>query len=715
MTLFHQRFTTRVRSAFFGLLLAATAASNVAQAGQASLVADHVRVDGDSGLVAEGNVVVIYEDAHLSATRVSYDKTTDRLIIEGPIRLTRGDDILIVADAADLSADLRNGILSSARVVLDQQLQIAAAHINRVQDRYTQMSRVVASSCQVCAQSPVPLWQIRADRVVHDEKERQLYFHGAQFRVADVPVFYLPRLRLPDPTLKRATGFLPPKIRTSSILGTGIVAPYFLRLGDHADLTFSPFLSSRTTTLEWRYRHVFRSGDIQFDGAISQDTILPDQTRFYLFGSGQFDLPRDFTLSFDLQETSDPGYLLDYGYSDQDRLRNAVNVMRARRDEFIFAGITRFDTLRESEIPISEQLPFAQIDALYERRFFPQWALGGEIQAQISWQAHFRESTDDILGRDMARVGTALSWRRDWIGPAGIVFEAETEFDASLYVIEQDSNFETEQSFATPSAGITLRWPMSRVSANGETDVIEPVAHLAWSEQVGADVPNEDSAFVEFDQANLFDLSRFPGNDRQEEGLRGAVGVTWSRHSPSGWAFTLAAGRVFREVDTGQFTDASGLAGSRSDWLLGVHANLDSRFAVQGRALIDDNFDLTKAETRALFLSGDLELGATHIWVIDDTEENRPDPTHELRLDGAYQLNDFWRLSADSSIDVEARQATRAALGLAYRNECVLVELSLSRRFTSSINVTPTTDFGLQIELTGFGGAKGGPSQKCGI
>lgn len=689
-----------------------TIASGAALAGQASLIADQVRVEGNSALIARGNVVVLYEGTRLTASSVIYDKTTDTLRIEGPITIRRPDGTVLIAQAAELSSDLRNGILKSARLVLNEQLQIAAAQINRVNDRYTQMTRVAASSCHVCKTNPVPLWQIRADRVVHDEKARQLYFHGAQLRIADVPVFYLPRLRLPDPTLKRATGFLPPRIRTTSTLGVGVVAPFFLRLGDHADLTLSPFVAAKTSTLELRYRHAFRAGDIAFSGAISRDDVLPDQTRYYVFGEGTFALPRDYTLSFELQEASDPAYLLDYGYSDQDRLRNAIEVMRARRDEFVFGGITRYDTLRESELPISDQLPFAQVDAFYERRLFPQW-LGGELRGTLSWQAHFRESTQDILGRDMTRLGAGLGWSRSWIGPAGLVIEAEAGVDANVYWIEQDSRFLSEQSFAAPSAGVTLRWPMSRVAASGAVDILEPVAHVAWSKQVGADIPNEDSVFVEFDEANLFDLNRFPGYDRREDGARAALGLSWTRHSPAGWAFTLAAGRVFREGGFDQFTDASGLAGDRSDWLLGAHVNIGGRFALQGRALLDDNLGITKSETRAAYLADDFQISAAHIWVIEDLAENRPDPTHELRLDGAYQISDFWRLSADGSFDLEARQATRAGLGLRYQNECLFVDLSLSRRFTSSINVTPTTDFGFKVELTGFGGARGKTAHKC--
>ena len=47
-------------------------------------------------------------------------------------------------------------------------------------------------------------------------------------------------------------------------------------------------------------------------------------------------------------------------------------------------------------------------------------------------------------------------------------------------------------------------------------------------------------------------------------------------------------------------------------------------------------------------------------------------------------------------------RATRAGLGLVYSNECVTVDLSVNRRYTSTTSVEPTTDFGFTIALNGF-------------
>ncbi len=233
----------------------------------ATLVADEVEIQADSVLVASGNVEVLHKGTRLRAERVTFDSKADRLKIEGPLILTDEQGTRLLADQADLSSDLQDGLLQGARLVLSQQLQLAATEMQRVGGRYTELGRTVASSCQVCAANPTPLWEIRARRVVHDQQARQLYFENAQLRVAGVPVFYLPRLRLPDPTLKRATGFLQPQIRSTSELGTGVGLPYFIALGDSRDLTITPFAATQNAqSLGLRYRQAFETGQIEIEG-----------------------------------------------------------------------------------------------------------------------------------------------------------------------------------------------------------------------------------------------------------------------------------------------------------------------------------------------------------------------------------------------------------------------------------------------------------------
>jgi LPS-assembly protein len=98
---------------------------------RATLIADNVTVTNDRTLIASGNVEVFFQGQRLTASTITYDRTADRLSIAGPIRIEDGTGNLFLAEQADLSADLSEGLLVSARLVLNQRLQLAAAELVR--------------------------------------------------------------------------------------------------------------------------------------------------------------------------------------------------------------------------------------------------------------------------------------------------------------------------------------------------------------------------------------------------------------------------------------------------------------------------------------------------------------------------------------------------------------------------------------------------------
>ncbi|MFN4172754.1 MAG: LPS-assembly protein LptD, partial [Pseudorhodobacter sp.] len=110
-----------MRRLFLTLCLALMVALPVAAQDLATLIADRVALDGKDRLIAQGSVEVFHQGRRLRASRILYDRATDRLLIEGPIVLTEGTGTLIVADQDDLAADLTDGVLQSARLVLNRQ------------------------------------------------------------------------------------------------------------------------------------------------------------------------------------------------------------------------------------------------------------------------------------------------------------------------------------------------------------------------------------------------------------------------------------------------------------------------------------------------------------------------------------------------------------------------------------------------------------------
>ncbi|ETX30687.1 LPS-assembly protein LptD [Roseivivax isoporae] len=701
-----------IRAALLSCLLLAPAALRAQEAATetpALLVADRVSIEGRSRLVAEGNVEALHEGNRLEATRVVYDQEAGALTIEGPVRLIDPEGSVLVADSADLDSDFENGLLRGARLVLDEQLQLASVEARRVNGRYTALEKVAVTSCQVCGRNEVPLWQIRASRVVHDEAEQQIYFDNAQFRVLDVPIAYLPRLRVPDPTLTRARGFLTPTFRTSTLLGFGIKVPYFVPVGDHQDFTFTPYVSPVTRTLETRYRRAFRYGSIEVNTAVSQDTLIDDETRAYLFAEGEFDLPRRFKLSFDIETTSDEAYLNDYDYSSKDRLDSAIALTRATPDSFFLAELIHYQTLRDSERDSTQ--PTIILHSSYERRYFPD-LIGGELRVGTIAHGHYRYSDrdtdgnddDDIVdGRDVARVTADASWRRRFTLAGGIRAGVLAQLWADRFEVRQDATSSESESQLTPGLSAELRWPWTRTGFGGSRTLIEPVLQTAWVGGERFDNPNDESTRAEFDEGNLLSLSRFPAADRRERGRVTAAGLRWLYDNPTGWSAGLTVGRLWREEEDDAFTRTSGLDDRNSDVLIAGHFATFDGFALTARGLLEpDGSAFSKAEASALWQNDRIALEASYLLLGQDPDEDRDGSVSEWSFDGAYVFNDTWSGDAYGRYDLSDNRFARAGLGLTYENECVGVNFSVSRRFASSTNLEPSTDFGLTVALKGF-------------
>ncbi len=692
--------------------LALTLGGAAAAQTPATLVADRIQADRSGRLIAQGNVEVFYEDRRLKADQVIYDRDSDQIALTGPITLTDGPDVVVLASEADLTADLRDGLLRSARLVLDQQMQIAANEIHRVDGRYSQAIRTVASSCEVCADDPVPLWQIRASRIIHDQDEQQLYFEDAVLDIAGVPVFYVPRLRLPDPTLRRSAGLLVPSFRTTDRLGFGLTLPYFIPLGAHSDLTIIPTLTAKgSNTLGGRYRQAFRTGEIELNFAYTDDRLTPDPRGFGRL-IGRFDLPRDFELTFDIEDVSDGGYYRDYGLPETDRIDSDIAVGRIRRDELIEARATYFTSFRPGEN--SDTMPRLSGQAEIVRRFTPP-VIGGAAEWRLAAFGYQRPSTVDQIGRDVSRVSFDADWRRSFTTRGGFVFTSMAGVSADYYEIAQDSTLPGSTQRLSPRAAVELRLPMVRRGA-AATSYLEPIVQVVWSGDDPRIVPNEDSALTEFDEANLFDLNRFTGRDRVEQGLRANLGLRYEHHVQGGWKLGATVGRVASLTANPDFALSSGFDGTLSDWLTSVRLDLPSGVRVIARAQTESSLIVNKAAMRLGWQTEQIDLAGTYTWLRPDTAVGRPFETSELTLNSTYTFESDWKAGFDWQYDLTADSTRSAGIGIGYQNECVSFDLSLSRSFTASANVQPTTNLGLLISLDGFGASRAGRSgrRSCG-
>jgi LPS-assembly protein len=74
------------------------------------------------------------------------------------------DGQVLFADYAELTQDMKSGVLRDLRATLAENGRLAANGARRTDGQINDLSRVVYSTCNLCANDPskAPLWQIRA-------------------------------------------------------------------------------------------------------------------------------------------------------------------------------------------------------------------------------------------------------------------------------------------------------------------------------------------------------------------------------------------------------------------------------------------------------------------------------------------------------------------------------------------------------------------------
>ena len=667
---------------------------------QVSLVADSVTYDTVTGrVVAEGNVQVFYGARTLTAERIVYDSLTERISAEGDLVLRDAlGDTTVYADMADLDPDLRDGLVIGARAVMGQHVKLAAVEARRVGDRYNALSKAVYSPCAVCAESPTPLWRIRARRVIHDEEERVIHYKDATFDVLGVPVFWTPYFRHADPTVERTSGFLVPSFANSSTFGYGVRQPYYRVIDDYSDATIEPFITTEDgALLLGEYRRRFSFGDLQIRGSGTiNDYQGESEFHGHLDALGQFETVNDIDYGFDFDLVTDDPYLRRFELSDDDRLESEIYMRDYDADGFFDVSGLYFQSLREDE-PDGE-VPFVLPD--FAARY--EWAdpvAGGVVGFFADSAAVVRTDGDDA-----ARISLGADWERELVTASGIALTPFAEARADFFASGDNDVYTEEQDLRlAPLAGVEARYPLIAETRRAD-HVVEPVAQAILAPYGGNDgTPNEDSLLTEFDETSLFEWSHFPGFDAVEEGPRLNLGLRYERIVDQGLDVEASLGQVLRPREADEFSPGSGLVDPRSD-LVGAWAlSFAPWVTARQRVRLSNDFGLTRNEVYGGIELDPVGLDVGYIFLERDPRIDVPDDREEISAAGRLQVTDNWSIGAFLQHDLGRDELVETGGSITYENECIALDLGVEKRFTDTDDVPSALSFGLQVRLLTLG------------
>ena len=681
--------------------------------------ADTASYDRDAGVATlDGKVEFWQDDRILMADHVTYNRNTDTAAATGHVVLLEPTGQTVFSDYAELTGGMKNGVLSGMRALLAENGRLAANGARRTDGVINELSRAVYSTCNLCAKDPdrPPLWQIRAREAVQDTENKQIEYRDAVVDIFGVPVLYLPYLSHPDPSQKRASGLLVPTIGYSKHLGAFAAVPYYWVIDPQSDATITPIVaSSNGPAIETSYRRRFNDGNVTVNASLANDR---GAVGAHVFAKGQFVLDDTFRYGFDINRASSSNYLRDYAISGrQDVLSSQVYLegfgegAYSRLDARAYQGLT-------TSIK-SERLPY--VLPRYEYSLVsPAEVLGGRVTVDAGAFNVLR-----FQGTATQRARLSLGWERPEVGPLGDVWKFGLHVDSAAYTanqFNQQPNYGTSRTIATaqamPTAYAELHWPFSRDAGTWGTQIVEPIAQLLvaprGSSYTQTKVPNEDSLDLEFTDATLFSLNRYPGVDRLEGGLRANVALHAAWYFPGGANVDGLIGQGYRARRDGAFPAGSGLDQTASDIVSHLSFTPTAWFDLMTR----ERFDRKTARVRFadaiastgpnwLRVSGGYIYSTTNPYSLYDIAPTTTPlavtkPRNEVALGVGTQWGP-WKLNVNGRRDVAVGKMVSTGVKATYEDECFVFDVNFYRRYTSINNDRGASTVLFQVTLKTVG------------
>ncbi len=689
-------------------LAAICALAGPASAERSVLIADEILYSGDGrSFTATGNVVVSWKDEQFRATEISYDGS--KLTAAGPLEFSDERGTEAIAEFGELSADFRDALLNGVELLLHDRIRFQALELERKSGRYLYLTDATATACRTCSPEETPFWHFEARAIRHDTVERRILLRDVNLHLGRYPVFYMPWMRIPDSTVSRASGFLFPSFRYSGGDGFGTTLPYFATLGDHADMTVAPTISTKgDNSVDVEFRTRFRGGGIDLGGSLTIDSDHVPRRRWQTWALGEWESEGGLRVQAAGERVSDADYLEDADISGKPRIENSVRVDLRRPYSFLGAGVHEFEFL--DGIAPEPGTPLLIQEANWTQRF-PHAVMGGRLQLDFGVSSFRRFGPGDHPDRNVLRSHARLDWNRAWEFESGVRMSASGELLGRAYA---DANsVKSDSASATPTISASLAWPWIR-NLEDESEILQPVAAMAWSPVKQTDHANLDSAIVGIDDTNLLAPGRVPGLDGTEQGLRTGLGVMYSRLAPAGVSASAFLGRTFTSAPAARRPDAPSLSGKHSDWVAAFDLDLPGPFDLKQKLLTDSGFAPTVSDTIVEFETPDFGLLFQRSWVRKDRSISSAAGTDYWLAQGSYPVSRNWDGVVGIQYDANKHGPRRMDVGFIYKQQCANVELRLSHRLPSANAGRAKTTLNLSLTLAGLGDAAAGAADSCG-
>lgn len=689
---------------------------------RALLRADEVSNNEETGiLTASGNVELSQGDRVLLADTVTYNTNTDVATATGNVALVEPGGEVIFGEYVEITSDMKEAFVRDVRILLTDNTRIAADNAVRTNDNRTVFRQGVFSPCLPCKEDPeaAPLWQIKADRAIHDKEAQEMRYRNARLEFFGIPSFYTPYFSHADWTVDRKSGILAADYGSDEFLGYYGRVPYYWVTSPTSDVTITPmYTQNQGLQLSAEIRKIFENGVLettvsgtQADLVDSRGELKEDEFRGHIDAMGRFDLSDTWRAGFDIRRATDESYpkVYNVNLNDEEQLYEShLFAERLEGRDYFSANALAFQSLTDLVSTSRQPIVAPMLD--WNHVSEPVWG-SGFYELDANFLSLMRER-----GREVRRLSLGTAWNQSFMGAIGDVYNIRASLRTDGYWTNDhypgSTAFDPQPSEGSDFAGrvfpqLSLEWRYPWVAqSEAFQQTFEPIVQAVAAPNFGNydDIPNEDSMDVEFDDTNLFALNRYAGLDRVDKGSRIDYGMKYSFSTYSEFYSEAFIGQSYRFQENEDFSEGSGLRSNSSDYVGRVRIQPFRELDLLYRFRLDqDTLEFKQQEAR--FRAGIPEFRVTGSYMNfkETTENSRYGSREQVRISLSSRLSNHWRVRLYTQHDFENDYFPRTGANLIYEDECFTLFAGFERRRFRNREIEPEDTFGIQVSFKYLG------------
>ncbi len=538
-----------------------------------------------------------------------------------------------------------------------------------------------------------PPWELSANEIRHDKLKKIIHYKGASLKVYDKKVFYFPRFFHPDPTVKRQTGFLVPRLEENSTTGLSLKLPYFLAVAENKDITFSPrFFNDDKFLLQSELRQKNKKSDHIAD--LSQFISSEKDSKGHLFynfnknyDGDSFD---DIELNIKLEQVSDDTYLKAYKVespiiNNNTNLVNSINVNFYNKNKKISSNLDVYEDLSKINSDRYEYVPNFSFSNIINDNY--------SFRSNGYYKNYNTNITEKVLINDFEFKSNTKYLNNGLVNNKKLLVKnVNSEAKNSEKFKNKDTNT------LVPSFQTSYAYPLQKQTSEFNY-TLTPKLNLNFSLPHTKDV-SEDNAKINYD--NIYDINRLGLDEINEGGFSATYGYEYTKTDKSSFdqiiRFGFANNLRFQE---NKDLPANSTLGHKTSDFVGLfeynpneNIKLDYNFSLKNN-LVDQNYELFGFQYFLKNLTTKFEYL---------NENNSDSKTSYLNNETRYAFDDKNSLIFKTSENKEKNFTEYYNLIYQFQNDCLTAAIEYNKEYYSDQDLKPSENLFFKLSILPFGG-----------